>query len=139
LSGIKLSPSEQVATTEPGSIPGTHACLGKQTPFNGAIMISDNCSIEEFVETVKDKQSWEVVALAVDEATWAERMFYRPHQTLVSDKDLFCIQQYLRQLKQLINYLRFEVNPRRPKEKAYQLYMMHWDNENQENMNVLTD
>jgi hypothetical protein len=36
-------------------------------------MISKNYSIEEFVEVVKGKDSYEVIALAVEEATKADR------------------------------------------------------------------
>ena len=51
-------------------------------------MISENCSIEEFVETVKDKAPWEVIALAVEEATQADRMIHRTG--LRSELVFFC-------------------------------------------------
>lgn len=82
-------------------------------------MISENCRIDEFVETVKDKTSWEALSLAVEEVTWADRMAYRSER-----KTDF--QAYSRQLKRLIGYLRYSVIPRRPRDKAYQLYMQHW-------------
>jgi hypothetical protein len=87
-------------------------------------MISENCSLEEFVETVKGRETWEVLSQAIDEATRADRMFMRSHQH--TDQALLCGQTYSRQLKQLINYLRFTVNPRLPNSKAYRLYMAHW-------------
>ncbi|WP_172683925.1 hypothetical protein [Desulfosarcina cetonica] len=37
-----------------------------------------------------------------------------------------CSEQYARQLKQLINYLRFEIKPKRPESKAYRLYVANW-------------
>jgi hypothetical protein len=89
-------------------------------------MISENCSLEEFVETVKGRETWEVLSQAIDEATRADRMFMRSHQH--TGKALLCGQTYARQLKQLINYLRYTVKPRRPENKAYRLYMAHWGN-----------
>jgi hypothetical protein len=89
-------------------------------------MISDNCSIEEFVETVKSRDTWEVLSLAIDEATRADRMFIQAHKGSV--EALLCGQTYSRQLKQLINYLRYAVKPRRPENKTYRLYMAHWGN-----------
>ncbi|MFO7714537.1 hypothetical protein [Desulfosarcina sp.] len=87
-------------------------------------MISENCSIDEFVETVKEREPWEVIAIAIDEATQADRMFIRTHPH--TGKALICGQTYSRHLKQLINYLRFTVKPKRPKSIAYLLYMTHW-------------
>ena len=100
-------------------------------------MISDNCSIEEFVERVKGRETWEVLSKAIDEATRADRMFMQAHHH--TDKALICGQTYSRQLKQLINYLRFTVKPRLPKSKAYRLYMANWGTSDQENPNLLTD
>jgi DNA-binding HxlR family transcriptional regulator len=89
-------------------------------------MISEDCSIEEFVETVKGKETWEVLSLAIDEATRSDRMSFRMHQR--TGKALLCCQTYSGQLKQLINYLRYTVKPQRPTSKAYRLYMAHWGN-----------
>ncbi|BBO78376.1 hypothetical protein DSCW_57930 [Desulfosarcina widdelii] len=82
-------------------------------------MISENCRIDEFVETVKNKTSWEALSLAVEEANRADRMAYRSER-----KTDF--QTYSRQLKRLIGYLRYSVTPRRPRDMAYRLYMQHW-------------
>ncbi|WP_157067653.1 hypothetical protein [Desulfosarcina cetonica] len=41
-------------------------------------MISENCDIDEFVERVKHMDILDVVALAVDETTAAERIFFGP-------------------------------------------------------------
>jgi len=94
-------------------------------------MISENCSIDEFGETVKNKTSWEVLSLAVEEATWADHMAYR-------DDRKTDFQTYSRQLKRLIGYLRYSVTPRRPREKAYQLYMQYWGSVNKMNPELLT-
>jgi hypothetical protein len=95
-------------------------------------MISENCSIDEFVETVKNKTSWEALSLAVEEATWADRMAYRSEQ-----KPDF--QAYSRQLKRLIGYLRYSVTPRRPQDKAYRLYMQHWGSTGEVHPSLLTE
>lgn len=87
-------------------------------------MISKNCSIEEFVEMVKGRETWDVLSLAIDEVTQADRLFFRTHQR--TGKTLLCGQTYSRHLKQLINYLRYTVKPRCPNNKAYRLYMAHW-------------
>jgi hypothetical protein len=81
-------------------------------------MISESCSIEQFVETVKDKSTFEVLSLAVEEANLADRRYYRTKQENSAT--------YSRQLKRLIAYLRYSVVPKRPRDKAYNLYMTHW-------------
>ena len=82
-------------------------------------MISKNFSIEEFVASAKGKSAWEVLSMAVEEASWADRMAYRSDHAADS-------QRYSRHLKRLIGYLRYETIPKRPQDKAYQLYMSHW-------------
>ena len=47
-------------------------------PYKGVRMITENCKIDAFVETVKNKTSWEALSLAVEEATRADRMGYQP-------------------------------------------------------------
>jgi hypothetical protein len=100
-------------------------------------MISENCSIDEFVEAVKDKDSWEVLTLAVDEATWADRMVHRTVRC--KETTTPCGIQYSRHLKRLINYLRFEVKPKRPRDKAYRLYLMYWGTPDQGHTDLLTE
>ena len=82
-------------------------------------MISDRCSIDEFVDSVKGKSSWEVIALAVEEATSADRLIRRPGRWEEG-------QRYSQHLKRLINLLRYEIKPKRHKDKIYQLYTLHW-------------
>ncbi len=98
-------------------------------------MISENCNIEEFVETVKGREAWEVISLAIDEATQADRISFQKHER--DGRSLLCGQQYSGHLKQLINYLRYTVKPRRPKDKAYRLYMAHWGDIDQEHTDRL--
>lgn len=87
-------------------------------------MISDNCSIDEFVAAVKHRDAWEALTLAIDEVTAAERRSYRNQQ--YGDCEVCCSQDYSVQLKELIDYLRFAIKPKRADNKAYQLYMTHW-------------
>jgi hypothetical protein len=87
-------------------------------------MISENCSIDEFVETVKGKDTQEVIALAIDEATRADRMVYRTKRS-----DGPCPNgeaEYSHDLKTLIGYMRYTVKPKRPQDKAYRLYNAYW-------------
>ena len=84
-----------------------------------APMISNNCSIDEFVESVKAKSPWEVIALAVEEATLADRMIYR------SDGQRESI-RYSQRLKRLIGLLRYETKPKRHDDKIHRLYTTHW-------------
>lgn len=87
-------------------------------------MISKTCNIEEFVEAVKGKKSWDVLMLALEEADRADRMIRRNCRDTEAAPCLD--RQYARQLKQLINYFRYAVKPRRPQSKVYQLYQTHW-------------
>jgi hypothetical protein len=100
-------------------------------------MISENCSIEEFVETVKSRETWEVLSLAIDEALSADRMCMGTHPCTETERH--CGKIYSTHLKQLINYLRFAVNPRRPNDKAYRLYMANWGTTDQAEPNLLVD
>ena len=87
-------------------------------------MISETCSIDEFVAAVKSKESWEVIALAIDEATQADRMAFRNRRR--TNGQSFDFKTYSRRLKRLINYLRYEIKPHRPEDRAYALYVAHW-------------
>lgn len=95
-------------------------------------MISKNFSIEEFVASAKEKSSWEVLSMAVEEASWADRMAYRSDRP--SDS-----QRYSRHLKRLISYLRYETIPKRPQDRAYQLYMSHWARPQEMHTDLLLD
>ena len=74
-------------------------------------MISKACSIEEFVDAVKGKNAWEVLMMAIEEADRADRMSYRGRRNIEAAQ--CCDRKYARQLKQLINYFRYTVKPRR--------------------------
>ena len=85
-------------------------------------MLSNKCLIEEFVEKLNSKSPWEVVATAIDEATQAERHVYKMSQ----DTEKMLYVNYANQLKQLINYHRFAIKPKRANNKVYNLYMTYW-------------
>jgi hypothetical protein len=85
-------------------------------------MISKKCSIEAFVDAVKGKGSQEVIALAVEEATKADRKVMKTRKQSKTEK----LQAYSRQLKQLIDYHRYVVKPRRPTRTTYNLYIKYW-------------
>jgi hypothetical protein len=88
-------------------------------------MISEDCRIDEFVEMVKGKTPWEVIVLANEEATWADRMFLQSHGKSDCRAD-DCGQQYSRSLKRLINYMRYTIKPKRSDDQVYDLYTTHW-------------
>ena len=88
-------------------------------------MISKKFSIEAFVEAVKDKDSREIIALAVEEATKADRKILKTRKQGKAEK----LQTYSRQLKRLINYHRYVVKPRYHIKTTYNLYMKYWGHE----------
>ncbi|MBT8339541.1 MAG: hypothetical protein KJP07_05965 [Desulfatitalea sp.] len=90
-------------------------------------MISENCTIEEFVKAVKGKDSYEVINLAVQEATEADRMALKIWKDVKNEN----IQNYSSQLKQLINYHRYMIKPRRKAKTVYNLYMKYWGEQDQ--------
>jgi hypothetical protein len=93
-------------------------------------MISENCSIDEFVETVKNKDDWEVLALALEEANRADRMSLRSKASETPNQN--AEKTYSHDLKQLINYMRYSVKPKRPQERAYHLYQTYWGTQSQQ-------
>jgi hypothetical protein len=93
----------------------------------GVAMISKKYSIEAFVEAVKGKDSQEVIALAVEEATKADRKVMKTHKQGQTEK----LQTYSRQLKRLINYHRYAAKPRFHIKTTYNLYMKYWGHPDQ--------
>lgn len=87
-------------------------------------MISKKFHIEEFVEAVKGKDSQEVIALAIEEATRADRKVMKTRKQGKTEK----LQAYSRQLKRLINYHRYVMKPRHRTKTTYNLYMKYWGN-----------
>jgi hypothetical protein len=73
-------------------------------------MISKECKLPEFVGAVRNKDYYEILHLADIEATEAERLFLRSR----TDKGTrqCCGREYADRIKQLIDYMRYEVKPR---------------------------
>ena len=82
-------------------------------------MISDKCSIEEFVESVKGKSAWDVISLAVEEATSSDRLIYRSGGWEAAQRNS-------QHLKQVINLFRYETKSKRHNDRVHQLYTQHW-------------
>jgi hypothetical protein len=89
-------------------------------------MISEKFKIEEFVNAVKGKDPQEVIIIAIQEATKADRIVLKKRKQSKTED----IQAYSRQLKQLINYHRYSVKPRRHIKTTYNLYMKYWGDDN---------
>lgn len=85
-------------------------------------MISKTCSIEAFAAFLKDKDSQTVIAMAVEEATKADRLILKKKQP----GKMTLLQTYSIQLKQLISYHRYAVKPRQKEQTTYNLYMKYW-------------
>jgi hypothetical protein len=73
-------------------------------------MISKECNLSDFVGAVRGKGYYEILHLADQEATEAERLFLRP-KTDKSTRQR-CGREYAERIKQLIDYMRYEVKPR---------------------------
>jgi hypothetical protein len=73
-------------------------------------MISKECNFSEFMGAVRGKEFFEVIHLADLEATAAERLLLRVRVGEAGGS--LCGIDYARQIKQLIDYMRFEVKPR---------------------------
>jgi hypothetical protein len=72
-------------------------------------MASVKCDIENFIKSVEGKDHYEVLSMALKEATHAERHRFRT-SAAVSDKHT-CSETYAGFLKDLILYMRYETSP----------------------------
>jgi len=73
-------------------------------------MISKECKFSEFMVAVRDKDYFDVIQLAEQEATDAERLFLRVRAD--EPQKTRCGEDYAERIKQLIDYMRYEVKPR---------------------------
>jgi len=89
-------------------------------------MISQECNIVEFVDTVKGKPYSDIIMLANHEATLAERCLYRRKKC--SSDDTSCV-RYTQQLKDLISYIRYSTRPAGAKRHGKDLYQDLLDDE----------
>jgi hypothetical protein len=72
-------------------------------------MISPECEIVDFIKKVKDKDVLEIIHLANQEATEAERNSLRKMRK--RDSAGFCGKEYADSLKKFINFMRYECKP----------------------------
>ena len=82
-------------------------------------MISANCDIREFITGLEHKDFFEMIYLLDKEATDAERQLYNPRSRL-SEKQI-CGPEYVRNLKNLIFYLRYGAKPKGLQQEAISL------------------
>jgi hypothetical protein len=73
-------------------------------------MISKECKFSDFVGAVQNKNYFEILHLADQEATAAERLFLQPRNDTITRQR--CGRDYAERIKQLIDYMRYEVRPR---------------------------
>jgi hypothetical protein len=72
-------------------------------------MISNSCDFGQFIEAIKETDSQDIIYLANQEATEAERGFYRKRVVKgVKKEDMI---QYATRLKGLIFFVRYGVKP----------------------------
>lgn len=89
-------------------------------------MISANCDFSDFVAAIKDKSYHDIIYLADQEATAAERLLYRNGVNNAAKKK--CGQQYASVLKDLVSYLRYHVRPKKRKDEYCDLFALVLEN-----------
>ena len=88
-------------------------------------MISTNCDFSHFVAAIKDKTYEDIIYLADQEATAAERIFFRNNADNRERKK--CGQKYAAILKKLIAYMRSNVRPQNSEDEYVELFAMILD------------
>lgn len=73
-------------------------------------MISKECKFFDFAVAVRNKNYFEIIHLADQEATEAERLFLRTRSDRAVKQS--CGKEYAERIKQFIDYMRYEVKPR---------------------------
>jgi hypothetical protein len=85
-------------------------------------MISSNCDFSHFVAAVKDKPYHDIIYLADQEATAAERLLFR--NGVNSDARKKCGQRYASILKTFISYMRSNVRPQKTNDEYSELFAL---------------
>jgi hypothetical protein len=88
-------------------------------------MISANCDFSHFVAAIKDKPYDDIIYLADQEATAAERLLFR--NDVASDERRKCGQRYATILKRLIAYMRSNVRPQNKEDEYSELFALVLD------------
>jgi len=91
-------------------------------------MISSNCDFSDFVAAIKDKPFDDMIYLADQEATAAERLLYR--NNVNDDEKKICGQKYASILKDFIAFMRCNVRPKKKENEFFELFAMVLDRSN---------
>jgi hypothetical protein len=91
-------------------------------------MISNNCDFTHFVAAIKDKPYHDIIYLADQEATAAERLLFR--NAVDDDERVKCGQRYASILKNLIAYMRSNVRPQKATDEYQELFALVLDSVN---------
>ena len=83
-------------------------------------MISESLDLGDFVETIRGKDYREIMYLAEQEATDAERLFYRKRTS--DDFEDKTVSSYARVLKDFLFFMRYGVRPAGLTEEDFQLF-----------------
>ncbi len=92
------------------------------------MMISTNCDFSHFVAAIKDKPYDDIIYLADQEATAAERLLFR--NNVENDERKKCGQRYASILKKLIAYMRSNVRPQNDEDEYSELFALVLDSVN---------
>jgi hypothetical protein len=92
-------------------------------------MISTNCDFSYFVAAIKDKPYDDIIYLADQEATAAERLLLR--NGVDNDERKKCGLRYASILKEFISYMRSNVRPQKGETEYFELFAMVLDSVNE--------
>jgi hypothetical protein len=85
-------------------------------------MISSDCDFSHFVATIKDKPFDDIIYLADQEATAAERLLFR--SGVNNDERKKCGKKYASILKELIAYMRSHVRPQKSENEYFEFFAL---------------
>jgi hypothetical protein len=91
-------------------------------------MISTNCDFSYFVAAIKDKPYDDIIYLADQEATAAERLLFR--NDVNNDERKKCGQRYASILKEFISYMRSNIRPQKGETEYFELFTLVLDSVN---------
>jgi predicted nucleic acid-binding protein len=97
-------------------------------------MISSNCDFSDFVAFTKDKSYQDIIYLADQEATAAERLLYRNAVNNAERKK--CGQEYATILKDLIVFMRCHIRPKKKENDFFELFELVLDGANAEERTI---
>ena len=83
-------------------------------------MISSDCDFSDFVAAIKDKPYQDIIYLADQEATAAERLLYR--NGVNGDQKKLCGKKYASILKDLVSYMRYDIRLKNSENEYFELF-----------------